>query len=70
MNAGHWGERQRFTLAHKLGHLMLSVTDAKVDDEKAAHRFAGVFLMPAAALWDDVGRRRTSVGWGEFFELK
>ena len=70
VNARHWGERQRFTLAHELGHMMLSVADAKVDGEKAAHRFAGAFLMPAAALWAEVGKRRTSVGWGELFELK
>ena len=70
VNAGHWGERQRFTLAHELGHLVLSVTGGKVNDEKAAHRFAGAFLMPAAALWAEVGKHRTSVGWGELFELK
>ena len=70
VNAGHWGERQRFTLAHELGHMVLSVTEAKVNEEKAAHRFASAFLMPAAALWAEVGRRRTSVGWGELFELK
>ena len=70
VNAVHWGERQRFTLAHELGHLVLSVAGGKVDDEKAAHRFAGAFLMPAAALWTEVGKRRTSVGWGELFELK
>ena len=70
VNAGHWGERQRFTLAHELGHLVLSVTGGKVDDEKAAHRFAGAFLMPAAALWAEVGKHRTAVGWGELFELK
>ena len=70
VNARHWRERQRFTLAHELGHMVLSVAGAKVDDEKAAHRFAGAFLMPAAALWAEVGKRRTSVGWGELFELK
>ena len=38
--------------------------------EKAANRFAGAFLMPAEALWSEVGKRRTSIGWGELFELK
>ena len=63
------GERQRFTLTHELGHLVLTV-DAKVDSEKAAHRFAGAFLMPADNVRTEVGRRRTSIGWTELFNLK
>ena len=47
VNQNHNGERQRFTLAHELAHLVLhfdeSVADAK--QEKAADRFAGAFLM-------------------------
>ena len=46
----YWGERQRFTLAHELGHLVMDVA-AKLDEKKAMQRFAGVFLMPANALW-------------------
>nr|MBF2734487.1 ImmA/IrrE family metallo-endopeptidase [Betaproteobacteria bacterium AqS2] len=40
-------ERRRMSLAHELAH---RVIDAKssVDEEKAAMRFAGAFLMPAA----------------------
>ncbi|MFE7129513.1 helix-turn-helix domain-containing protein [Streptomyces sp. NPDC057638] len=44
------GDRQRFTAAHELGHLVLHparralVTVA--DAEREAHRFAGAFLMP------------------------
>ena len=53
------GERQRFTLTHELGHLVLTVDD-KVDSEKAAHRFAGAFLMPADTVRIEIGRRRTS----------
>lgn len=63
------GERQRFTLTHELGHLVLDV-DAGADAEKAAHRFAGAFLMPADVLRMAIGRRRTSVGWNELFSLK
>ena len=63
------GERQRFTLTHELGHLVLTVDD-KVDSEKAAHRFAGAFLMPADAVRTEIGRRRTSIGWSELFNLK
>ena len=68
-NREHWGERQRFTIAHELGHMVLDVAP-KVDDEKAAHRFAGAFLMPAETLRAEVGRRRRFVSWEELFELK
>ena len=70
VNCMHWGERQRFTIAHELGHMVLTVVGRKVDGEKAAHRFASAFLMPAEALWSEVGKHRTSVGWDELFELK
>jgi Zn-dependent peptidase ImmA (M78 family) len=49
------------------------VMEAEGDDrfcEKAAHRFAGAFLMPAEALWSNVGKHRSSIGWGELFALK
>ena len=69
VNRKDWGERQRFTLAHELGHLVMDVT-AKLDEEKAAQRFAGAFLMPASALWQKIGKHRKSIGWSELFELK
>ena len=69
VNAHHWGERQRFTLAHELGHMALDVA-RKVNGEKAAHWFAGAFLMPAETLRAEVGRRRAAMGWAELFELK
>ena len=68
-NCNDWGERQRFTMAHELGHLVLEVS-ANVDHEKAAYRFAGAFLMPAEALWGAIGKHRTFVGWSELFALK
>jgi IrrE N-terminal-like domain len=67
---GVHGERQRFNLAHELGHM---VVDVQGDDKfrgKAAHRFAGAFLMPAEALWSNVGRHRSSIGWSELFAVK
>ena len=69
VNQGHWGERQRFTLAHELGHIALDVAP-KIDGENAAHRFAAALLMPAEPLRAEVGRRRKSIGWGELLELK
>ena len=69
VNSKAWGERQRFTLAHELGHLVMDVA-TNVDEEKAANRFAGAFLMPADSLWAAIGKYRTAVTWGELFALK
>ena len=69
VNQGDWGERQRFTLAHELGHMVLDVAP-RADEENAAHRFAGAFLMPAETLRTEIGKHRKSIGWGELFELK
>ncbi|MGD1148581.1 MAG: XRE family transcriptional regulator [Thermoanaerobaculaceae bacterium] len=63
------GERQRFNLAHELGHLVLDLPGG-VDAEKAAHRFAGAFLAPVAALQRDVGRKRNTVSIDELRLLK
>ncbi len=69
VNSHDWGERQRLTLTHELGHLVMDVA-AGVDEEKAAYRFGGAFLMPADALWATIGKHRTSIGLGELLELK
>lgn len=69
VNKGDTGERQRFTLAHELGHLIMEVPKGPAG-EKLAHWFAGAFLMPAETLWQEVGKRRTSMPLGELFELK
>jgi Zn-dependent peptidase ImmA (M78 family) len=67
---GVHGERQRFNLAHELGHIVMHIEGDEKFREKAAHRFAGAFLMPAEALWSNVGRHRSSIGWSELFALK
>jgi Zn-dependent peptidase ImmA (M78 family) len=66
---GIWAERKRFTLAHELGHMVMA-TDAGVDDEKAAHRFAGAFLMPADVLRAEVGAHRSNISLAELVALK
>jgi len=61
------GDRQRFTLAHELGHLILaSRLDESLDEEKAAHRFAGAFLVPAGEARKELGNTRS---WLEPVEL-
>jgi len=69
VNARAWGERQRFTMAHELGHLVIQ-TRAGRDAESAAHRFAGAFLVPAATLRAHVGNHRSAISRGELLELK
>jgi Zn-dependent peptidase ImmA (M78 family) len=69
VNREHPGERQRFTLAHELGHLYLDMA-AGIDIEVACHRFAGAFLAPADALVREVGRARRTMSVRELFYLK
>lgn len=69
VNQDDTGERQRFTLAHELGHQVL-VESGGPKGEKLAHWFAGAFLMPAEMLWREVGKHRDSLSIGELLELK
>lgn len=69
VNERDTGERQRFTLAHELGHIVLEGPDG-AKGEKLAHWFAGAFLMPAETLWQEVGKHRSSVSVAELFKLK
>ena len=65
------GDRQRFTLAHELGHLVLHgrlFVDS--DEEKACNRFAGAFLLPEAALRQRVGLHRNAIEPRELYMLK
>lgn len=64
-----WSERKRFNLAHELGHMVIAAGPG-VDEEKAAHRFAGAFLMPADALRAEIGASRSSISLGELVVLK
>ena len=69
VNAQNWGERQRFTISHELGHITLDVSP-NLDPESVAQRFAGAFLMPAEALWLEVGKHRSAIPLGELLALK
>lgn len=71
VNQKHNGERQRFTLAHELAHLVLkssSLSDELL--EKAADRFAGAFLMAKDMVTHLLGEHRKSISLGELAELK
>ena len=62
-------ERQRFTIAHELGHMVMDVPH-ELPEETACHRFAGAFLVPGDELMREVGRHRHSFGFGELVEIK
>ncbi|WP_054698339.1 helix-turn-helix domain-containing protein [Geotalea toluenoxydans] len=63
------GERQRLNIVHELGHVVLDIAE-DVDEEKAAFRFAGAFLAPAAVMYREVGKSRTSIQLRELLLLK
>lgn len=71
VNQRHNGERQRFTLAHELAHLVLRFSGlSDAEQEKAADRFAGAFLMDQDMVRLLLGPHRTSTSIGELAELK
>lgn len=71
------GDRQRFTLAHELGHLTIHHACPPPDTpaqaariEKQAHRFAGAFLAPGEALLADLDRAGGRVTLSTLSNLK
>lgn len=60
------GARQRFTIAHELGHLVLNINNDELDDEKLCNRFASALLMPKEAIINEFGYSRGNIN---FFEL-
>ena len=72
VNKNQNAERQRFTYAHELAHLVLRLPaeTKSAFKEKASDRFAGAFLVNATYLSFRVGGRRSALSLGELFELK
>ncbi len=67
----HWpGDRQRFTLAHELGHLMLEGRLSDLNEEKACNRFAGAFLFPRSSALQKLGEHRNAIELKELGLLK
>lgn len=65
------GDRQRFTLAHELGHLVLKgFFDPELDEEKCCDRFAGAFLLPKEAIVTVLGEHRNYIEPRELGLLK
>ncbi len=65
------GARQRFTLAHELGHLLLGDRISEnMDEEKVCHRFAGALLVPAEKMKQYLGQSRRKLEVGELYLIK
>lgn len=71
------GDRQRFTLAHELGHLVLrgrlaatSPDGSALKEETACNRFAGALLLPGDVLRRQLGTHRTDLEPRELLLLK
>ena len=61
------GARQRFTIAHELGHLVLKNNNIDdIEEEKLCHRFASALLMPKEAIIHEFGASRNKIN---FYEL-
>ncbi len=69
VRAGLPGDRERFSLAHELAHLVLSI-QTDLDEERVANRFAGAFLVPAPTVYRELGRHRKTLGIYELHLLK
>ena len=65
---GKNGVRQRFTLAHELGHLLLSFNEELPLEEKERYcnRFASSLLMPKDAIENEFGKNRTGIRIPEY----
>ena len=70
--SSNWpGDRQRFTLAHELGHLLLEGRLSNgLEEEKACHRFAASFLLPSIAIRQHLGEVRHMLEVRELYLLK
>ncbi|MFM5335277.1 helix-turn-helix domain-containing protein [Aeromonas enteropelogenes] len=70
--SAHWpGCRQRFTLAHELGHLLMhGKLPADMEEEQACNRFAGAFLFPKAEAIAHLGETRRNLEPKELYFLK
>lgn len=63
------GDRQRFSLVHELGHIVLN-TGEEVNVEKAIDRFAGAFLVPKQTVLAELGNKRKTLNLYEVHLLK
>lgn len=61
--------RQRFSLAHELGHCLLEA-EGDMDEEKVMHRFAGALLVPSEKVIFELDKTRNKLAVKELLLLK
>jgi Zn-dependent peptidase ImmA (M78 family)/DNA-binding XRE family transcriptional regulator len=72
-NSERPGDRQRFNLAHELGHLVMRLPEEihnTRQEENLCHRFAGALLFPEAQVREVFGNTRSKVLFREFMLAK
>ncbi len=62
-------EQRRFSLAHELGHLVLSLPEGR-EGEQLADRFAEALLVPASVARRELGQQRTHLAMAELVHLR
>ena len=70
--SNNWpGDRQRFTLAHELGHFILEERlHSSLNEEEACNRFAAAFLFPVDSVVNIFGDNRNSIELKELSLIK
>ena len=65
-------DRQRFSLAHEIGHLVMTIAEPAdgADEEALANRFAAALIVPAGHARHELGCQRNCINWGELKSLK
>lgn len=63
------GDRQRFGIAHELGHLMLHV-EGNLNEEDVVNRFAGAFLAPQPSVIRELAVMGSTLTLSELAHLK
>ena len=64
-------DRQRLSLAHEIGHLVMDVEElSKKEEEYLAYRFAAALLVPDDHAYHELGKNRHHLDWGELQALK
>ena len=72
--SGRFIERVRFTIIHELAHLLLTLSDDILKENKLVeeycHYFSSCFLLPEKALTQRIGNNRTYITISELIQLK